>query len=93
MLMSGEQLDVFPAFKEGTPVPVKHGLLHDAAGIPANREGCRMFLIKIETLGRSVGVKICTEDGELGCCRPVFPLIDVRQDGIACSTRLFAVCN
>jgi len=65
MLMSGEQLDVFPAFKEGTVVRVKQGPLRGTVGILAKREGRQMFLINIDILGRSVGLKICAEDVEL----------------------------
>ena len=65
MLMSGEQLDVFPAFKEGTAVRVKHGPLRGTVGILAKREGRQMFLINIDILGRSVGLKISAEDVEL----------------------------
>ena len=65
MLMSGEQLDVFPAFKEGTAVRVKHGPLRGTVGILAKREGHQMFLININILGRSVGLKISPEDVEL----------------------------
>ncbi len=65
MLKSGEQLDVFPAFKEGTAVRLKHGPLSGIAGILAKRESRQMFLINIDILGRSVGLKICAEDVEL----------------------------
>jgi transcriptional antiterminator NusG len=65
MLKSGEPLDVFPAFKEGTAVRVKHGPLSGIVGILAKREGRQMFLINIDILGRSVGLKICAEDVEL----------------------------
>ena len=64
MLMSGEQLDVFPAFKEGTAVRVKHGPLLGTIGVLAKREGRQMFLINIDILGRSVGLKISAEDVE-----------------------------
>jgi len=65
LLKSGEQLDVFPAFKEGTAVRVKHGPLSGIVGILAKREGRQMFLINIDILGRSVGLKIIAEDVEL----------------------------
>ena len=65
MVMSGEQLDIFPAFKEGTAVRVKYGPLLGTVGILAKREGRQMFLVNIEILGRSVGLKICAEDVEL----------------------------
>jgi transcription antitermination factor NusG len=65
MLMSGEQLDVFPAFREGTVVRVKHGPLRGTIGILAKREGRQMFMVNIDILGRSVGLKLCAEDVEL----------------------------
>jgi transcriptional antiterminator NusG len=65
MIESGEQLDVFPAFKEGTTVRVLRGPLCGIVGILAKREGRQMFLINIDILGRSVGLKICAEDVEL----------------------------
>ena len=34
-------------------------------GILAKRQGRQMFLINIDILGRSVGLKICAEDVEL----------------------------
>jgi transcriptional antiterminator NusG len=65
MLKSGEQLDVFPAFKEGTPVRVKRGPLSGIVGVLVKREDSQMFLINIDILGRSVGLKISGEDVEL----------------------------
>ncbi len=65
MLESGEQLDVLPAFKEGTAVRVKRGPLCGIVGILAKRENHHMFFINIDILGRSVGLKICSEDVEL----------------------------
>ena len=65
MVESGEQLDVFPAFKEGTAVRVKRGPLSGIVGILAKRENHHMFFINIDSLGRSVGLKIGAEDVEL----------------------------
>jgi transcriptional antiterminator NusG len=65
MLTSGEQLDVFPALKAGTTVRVKRGPLRGTIGLLAKREGYQMFLLNIEILGRSVGLKINAEDVEL----------------------------
>jgi transcription antitermination factor NusG len=65
MLKSGEEIDVFPAFKHGTAVRVKNGPLRGTVGILAKREDRHMFLINIDILGRSVGLKICAEDVEL----------------------------
>ncbi len=64
LLQSGSQLDVFPAFKEGTTVRVKRGPLFGAVGILAKRKDQDMFLVNIEILGRSVGLKIHAEDVE-----------------------------
>lgn len=64
MLECGEQLDVFPAFKEGTAVRVKRGPLSGIVGILVKRESHQMFFINIDILGRSVGLKICAEDVE-----------------------------
>jgi transcription antitermination factor NusG len=64
MLGSGEQVDVFPAFKEGTIVRVKRGPLHGAIGMLAKRKGHDMFVVNIDILGRSVGLKIHAEDVE-----------------------------
>jgi hypothetical protein len=46
-------------------VRVKHGPLLGTVGILARREGRQMFLINIDILGRSVGLKISAEDVEL----------------------------
>ncbi len=64
LLQSGNQFDVFPAFKEGTTVRVKRGPLSGAVGIFAKRKDQDMFLVNIEILGRSVGLKIYAEDVE-----------------------------
>ncbi len=64
MLASGEQIDVFPALKEGMLVRVKRGPLQGALGILAKREDHHIFIVNIEILGRSVGLKIYAEDVE-----------------------------
>jgi transcriptional antiterminator NusG len=64
MLESGEQIDVFPALKEGMVVRVKRGPLLGATGILAKRENQHMFVVNIDILGRSVGLKIYAEDVE-----------------------------
>jgi transcription antitermination factor NusG len=63
-LESGEEIDVFPALKEGTLVRVKRGPLYGAIGMLSKREDRHMFLINIDILGRSVGLKIHAEDVE-----------------------------
>jgi transcription termination/antitermination protein NusG len=64
MLSSGAQLDVFSALKVGTTVRVKRGPLCGHIGVLIKRENQHMFLINVNILGRSVGLKICTEDVE-----------------------------
>ncbi len=64
LLQSGTTFDVYPAFKEGTAVRVKRGPLYGAVGILAKRKDQDMFLVNIEILGRSVGLKIHAEDVE-----------------------------
>jgi len=64
MLESGQQFDVFPALKEGTIVRVKHGPLQGAIGILTKREDHHIFVVNIDILGRSVGLKIYAEDVE-----------------------------
>ncbi len=64
MMQSGNQLDIFPAIKEGTTVRVKRGPLFGAIGILEKRENQNMFLVNIEILGRSVGTRIYAEDIE-----------------------------
>jgi len=64
VLENGKELDVFPAFKEGTAVRVKRGPLSGAVGILAKRAERDMFLVNIDILGRCVGTKICADDVE-----------------------------
>ena len=64
MLESGERIDVFPALKAGTTVRVKRGPLRGAIGIVVKRENLHMFIVNIDILGRSVGLKIYAEDVE-----------------------------
>jgi transcription termination/antitermination protein NusG len=65
MLACGEPIDVFPAFREGMIVRVKRGPLCSAVGILIKKEGCHIFLVNFDILGRSVGLKICADDVEL----------------------------
>jgi transcriptional antiterminator NusG len=64
MLESGEEIDVFPALKEGMAVRVKRGPLRGAIGVLAKKENQHMFVVNIDILGRSVGLKIYAEDVE-----------------------------
>jgi len=64
LVESGRELDVYPYFKEGSPVRIKRGPLKGAQGILNKKEDYHMFLINVELLGRSVGVNIYAEDVE-----------------------------
>lgn len=64
LVESGENLDVYPHLKEGTRVRVKRGPLKGAEGILTRKDTSYTFLINIELLGRSIGVKIYADDIE-----------------------------
>lgn len=64
ILQSGEEIDIYPQLKEGMPVRVRRGALRGAEGILAKRHDQHIFLVNIELLGRSVGVKIYADDVE-----------------------------
>jgi len=64
VLDSGSAFDVYPQFKEGARVRIKKGPLHGAEGILANKEEQQVFVVNVELLGRSVGVKIQAHDIE-----------------------------
>jgi transcription termination/antitermination protein NusG len=58
VLNSGAAFDVYPQFKEGARVRIKKGPLAGAEGILENKEDQQLFMVNVELLGRSVGVKI-----------------------------------
>ena len=62
MLQSGEKVDIYPALKEGMPVRVRRGALRGAEGILTKKHDNHVFLVNVELLGRSVGVKIYAAD-------------------------------
>jgi transcription antitermination factor NusG len=64
LVESGNELDIYPFLKEGAPVRIKRGPLTGAEGILSKKEDHYMFLVTIEILGRSVGVKIYADDLE-----------------------------
>ncbi len=65
LIESGETVDVYPQLKEGTRVRVRRGPLHGAEGKLEKKDGQYLFLVNIELLGRSIGVKIHADDLEL----------------------------
>jgi transcriptional antiterminator NusG len=64
LLASGEEINIYPEFKEGSLVFVKKGALKGANGVIVKKEGQFIFLVNIHILGRSVGVKIYADDLE-----------------------------
>lgn len=64
LIESGRNVDVYPHLKEGSRVRVKKGPLKGAAGTLEKKEGQYTFLVNIELLGRSIGVKIYADDLE-----------------------------
>ena len=64
LLESGEDFDIYPHLKEGMRVRLKRGPLKGALGILEGKKDKYTFLVGIELLGRSIGVKICADDIE-----------------------------
>jgi len=64
VLENDKELDVFPAFRDGTAVRVKRGPLRGAVGVLAKRAEHDMFYVNIDILGRCVATKICADDVE-----------------------------
>ena len=65
MLDTGEDVDVYPHLCEGACVKVKHGPLDGAEGILVQKNKDHLFLVNINILGRSVGMKIDADALEL----------------------------
>lgn len=65
MLESGRDIDIYPNLKEGSRVRIKRGPLTGAEGTLKIKDEQYMFLVNIDILGRSVGVKVYAEDLEL----------------------------
>jgi transcription termination/antitermination protein NusG len=66
MVGSGKEIDIYPHLKEGTKVRVKRGPLRGAEGTLEKRQDEYMFVVNIEMLGRSVGVRMYADDIETG---------------------------
>jgi len=64
VLKSGSDFDVYPQFSEGVRVRIKKGPLAGAEGILAKKEEQQVFMVSVELLGRSVGVRIAAQDLE-----------------------------
>lgn len=64
MVLSGQEIDIYPHLKEGMRVRVKTGPLENAEGILWKKAGDHLFSVNVELLGRSVAVKISARDIE-----------------------------
>jgi transcription antitermination factor NusG len=64
LLNSGKDYDVYPFLKEGKRIMVTRGPLRGAEGVLTQKEDEFMFLVNIEILGRSVGVRMYAGDME-----------------------------
>ncbi|MDA8087085.1 MAG: UpxY family transcription antiterminator [Nitrospiraceae bacterium] len=64
MVESGRELDVTPHIKEGDRVRIKGGPLKGAQGVLDRKEGQYVFFVNVELLGRSIGVKVYSDDAE-----------------------------
>lgn len=62
---SGEDFDIYPHLKEGSRVRIKKGALAGAEGVLMKKETQFLFLVNIEILGRSIGVKVHADEVEL----------------------------
>jgi len=64
LVESGKPIDIYPHLREGTRVIVRKGPLEGAEGTLKTKDDHCMFLVNVELLGRSIGVKIHAEDIE-----------------------------
>ncbi len=64
LVKSGADFDVYPDLKEGSRIRVRRGPLEGAEGILAKKDAQYTFLVNLELLGRSIGVKIFADDLE-----------------------------
>lgn len=62
MLEAGGNIDIYPHLCEGKRVYVKQGPLKGAEGILAKKNDQNMFLVNINILGRSIGMRISADD-------------------------------
>jgi len=66
LIGSGRDIDIYPHLKEGTRVRVKNGPLQGAEGTLERKEDQYMFLVNVDLLGRSIGVRMYADDIEAG---------------------------
>jgi transcription antitermination factor NusG len=64
LIESGADIDIHPLLQEGMGVRVKRGPLKSAEGVLRKKEDNDIFVVNIDILGRSVSVKIYSDDVE-----------------------------
>jgi transcriptional antiterminator NusG len=64
MIESGRELDIYPHLKEGARIRVRKGPLTGAEGLLFKKDNHSIFVVNIDILGRSVGLKLCADDVE-----------------------------
>jgi len=64
VLESGGKIDIYPHLKEGAPVRIKRGVFKGAEGILDKKNDQHVFIVNINVLGRSVGIKMHADDVE-----------------------------
>ncbi len=64
MVNNDQSLDVYPHLSEGSSVRIKKGPLRDIEGVLLEKDYSHIFIVNIEILGRSVGMKVHAEDLE-----------------------------
>jgi len=57
-------LTFYPHLKEGAPVRIKRGVFKGAEGILDKKNDQHVFIVNINVLGRSVGIKMHADDVE-----------------------------
>ncbi|MFC1657369.1 UpxY family transcription antiterminator [Candidatus Moduliflexota bacterium] len=62
VIENGRGIDIYSHLREGTPVIVRRGPLAGAEGTLQRKVDQYLFVVNIELLGRSVGVRIFAED-------------------------------
>ncbi|MCE5311705.1 MAG: UpxY family transcription antiterminator [Nitrospiraceae bacterium] len=64
VIESGQQLDIYPHLHEGDRIRVSKGVLKGAEGVLLSKESNHIFVVNVEILSRSVGVKILADEIE-----------------------------
>ncbi len=62
ILSRGNDIDMYPHLCEGARVTIKCGPLQGAVGVLARKGDRDLFLVNVEILGRSVGMRIDAEE-------------------------------